>query len=154
LLPRPQPSTVEPTWQLTTNNKGTPWQKCTKTKILEALPAGSVIWSNELKTARDYWVEFEYGTMGKPALQPLEDKHGSKWRSDKLISNVTGQNSTGMKIMWSQRTPIYNWMPQQAPTPGGNCGGAESRTLRVPSCCGLWEWKQKMDLFMWCHNGQ
>jgi hypothetical protein len=48
--------------------------------------------------------------MGKPALRLLEDAHGSKWRLDKLISNVTGQMSTAMKTMWSQRTPIYIWI--------------------------------------------
>jgi hypothetical protein len=48
--------------------------------------------------------------MGKPPLRKLEDEHGSKWRSDKLISNVTQQKSTAMKTMWSQRTPIYNWI--------------------------------------------
>jgi hypothetical protein len=58
LLPRPQPTTVEPTRQLMTK-KGAPRQKHPKTNILEALPAGSVIWSSELKTARDYCVEFE-----------------------------------------------------------------------------------------------
>jgi hypothetical protein len=109
LLPRPEPTTVEPTRQLTTK-KGAPRQKRPKTNILEALPAGSVIWSRELKTARDYWVEFEYGMMGKPPLRKLEDEHGSKWRSDKLILNVTHQKSTAMKTMWSQRTPIYNWI--------------------------------------------
>jgi hypothetical protein len=97
---RPAPHNKDPPPQDTTNKtltkKGKLRKKVPKINVLDCLPPGTFTWSRQLRKARDFWVEFAYGlpSYRKPPLCQLEDAEGSKWRSDKLISNVTGKKST------------------------------------------------------------
>jgi hypothetical protein len=47
---------------------------------------------------------------GNSPLRKLEDDFGSKWQSNKLVEQITGPKSTGLKAGWSLRKPIYNWI--------------------------------------------
>jgi hypothetical protein len=101
--PLPQDTTNK-----TLTKKGKLRKKAPKINVLDCLPPGTFTWSRQLRKAQDFWVEFAYSlpSSRKPPLCHLEDAEGSKWRPDKLISNVTGKKSTALKQGWSARTPI------------------------------------------------
>ena len=100
------------------NADGTPRIKAPKTNILGSIEGGKLPFSLSLKTAQEYWTEFEYGLNGPP-LRQLEDEHGNSWRSDAKIKTLGGNKSTNLKKHWSYRCPIYNWIIYRLSAEGG-----------------------------------
>jgi hypothetical protein len=87
-----------------TNTKGEPRKRAPPLK-LNHRP-----FSDYNITARDFWIEYKYGTNGQPSLESLEREHGTKWRSDVKFKRSNGKSGTSLKATWLYHLPIYAYM--------------------------------------------
>ena len=87
--------------------KGTIRQRKMKRDIVAMLPDGA-IWSPHLKSAREYWDEFQYGLNGAVPLKDMEAKYGASWRSDTILQKTKGIKTSALRTGWSKRLPIYS----------------------------------------------
>jgi hypothetical protein len=87
-----------------TNTKGEPRRRAPPLKLNHRPFSDSNI------TARDFWMEYKYGTNGNPSLESLEREHGTKWRSYVKFKRLDGKSGTSLKATWSYRLPIYAYM--------------------------------------------
>jgi hypothetical protein len=114
--PAPAPEALgDPLQQYNTNfesaGAGVTRKKAPKTDIVAALSNGNgLLWSKDLKKARQYWIEFQYGLNMRPSLRSREEVPGSNWRSDNQIQTATGSRCGALKKDWSRRIQIYNWI--------------------------------------------
>jgi hypothetical protein len=63
--------------------------------------------SSQNITAKDFWMEYQYGRNKGYPLKQLETEHGAKWRSDKLYKRVDGTPGTSLKAAWCLQKPLY-----------------------------------------------
>jgi hypothetical protein len=87
-----------------TNPKGEPCKRAPLLKLIHRPFSDSNI------TARDFWIEYKYGTNGNPSFESLEREHGTKWRSEVQFKRSDGKSGTSLKAMWSYRLPICAYM--------------------------------------------
>jgi hypothetical protein len=110
VTPFPSSPSIEPkgwpnsSYDPVTNTKGEPRKRAPPLKLNHRPFSDSNI------TARDFWIEYKYGTNGHPSLESLERDFGTKWRSDVNFKRSDGKSGTSLKATWSYRLPIYAYI--------------------------------------------
>jgi hypothetical protein len=113
--PAPAPQALGyPPQQYNTNfesaGAGVTRKKASKTDIVVALSNGNgLLWSKDLKKARQYWIKFQYGLNMRPSLR-CREVAGSDWRSDNQIQTASGRRCGALRKDWGERVQIYNWI--------------------------------------------